>query len=220
MRSLLLAFGLFFSSVTFAAPIPAAIQINGLTWAQTGYGQTGSFLGMYESCGLAGDICTGSLDGWRWANESQVNGLLSYFFGTSSPNHETYDLSVFFSYFNHTGSLEWAGIDYFAAYHSGVLTYGELGLELTHDYPQALFISQNYWSSLGNVGYITPYYPDPATLNGSGSTEFNSGFFLVRDDGYTYGIRPPAAVPLPAAFWMFAPAMAGFITWRRKNKTL
>jgi len=59
-------------------------------------------------------------------------------------------------------------------------------------------------------------------------TSFTSGQFgfynysqqQVQYAGFTQRlVEPPSEVPLPAAFWMFAPALMGFLGLRRKQKT-
>lgn len=57
-------------------------------------------------------------------------------------------------------------------------------------------------------------------------TSFTSGQFgfynysqaQVQYAGFTQQLIPPSEVPLPAAFWMFAPALMGFLGLRRRQK--
>lgn len=82
------------------------------------------------------------------------------------------------------------------------------------------------WSGADSTGYgisasnILNFFEDDNATNQNESFAGSVDFIRIHDDASTFGsmITPPNAVPVPAALIMFAPALLGFLGFRRKTQ--
>lgn len=82
------------------------------------------------------------------------------------------------------------------------------------------------WSGADSTGHgisasnILNFFEDDNATNQNESFAGSVDFIRIHDDASTFGsvIAPPNAVPVPAALFMFAPALLGFLGLRRKTQ--
>jgi len=82
------------------------------------------------------------------------------------------------------------------------------------------------WSGADSTGYgisasnILNFFEDDNATNQNESFAGSVDFIRIHDDASTFGsmITSPNAVPVPAALIMFAPALLGFLGFRRKTQ--
>ena len=222
MKAILFVFPLLMSINAHSAPITPALTFNGLTWAQLSDTNAFYLSDVYNACGLNGEICSGmvngkDLTGWRWANQNEVDTLISDFFGveyTNDFNNRPNSL--------HLNTAEW--FEYFSP------TTGEITSIITIGFSSDALVKTADWIEFSSkasntaVGYDLsnntgiifdsfPYFSRSGSEFEQGSL-YSSGFFLMRDD-----YMPPSPVPIPAALYLFAPALLGFMGLRRKAKS-
>lgn len=184
-----------------------------------------SLSGVYNACGLNGDTCSGTVDGvdltgWRWANQSEVNSLVSDLLGIDFDNTKTVitDVRPWFNYFNQTGT-EALGI-FTIAISSNILRETVDGIELVKNRSSTTVTVEkddfnNYeLMETGNVSNFFPFSDTSYIPTSPTDSYYPYGFYFVKGD-----YIPPtvSAVPLPASALLLAPALLGFIGFRRKQ---
>lgn len=199
---------LLFSNPTYASTVNTAVTINGQSWAQVTDTLNVGALEMEALCGTVGSGCNGTttggvdITGWTWASDTQVRGLINELVPPSPLGTTGRDTNNWFSYFNSTDVDE--GIPFTIGYPSEIMS-GKSGFLIAQNCTEAMNCYP-YFSGLGFLSSAEGVY-FPENPNFGPNHIYDAGYFLYSD---------VSAVPIPAAAFMFGPALLGFLGFRRK----
>jgi len=164
-------------------------------------------------------------DGWKLASNEQMERIFDAFFDPAMFGN---DENVSYDQFlvdtpNSTDSSSNKFINLFGdTYKAGGLTYNYGD---PFEAAGALFGSDTDKDGLYNLAYIYDEYTHRNTSRIQGRSQINKDSQLDNYKAVNFGIAlvkqdiQVSAVPVPAAAWLFAPALLGFIGLRRKVKT-
>jgi len=218
VKAILFVSSLFVSTNSYSAPIPDALTLNGLTWAQLQPTVNIYLPDVYEICGISGGTCSGSaggvdFTGWRWASQNEVDTLISDFFGIQYThafrNAVPVDSEAWFDVFQHTAAESTSIFTNGFSSDTLIEIDGWIDFGDTASIPSISYDLYNPEES----GYIRDYVPfierDSAYFYSN--QLYGTGYFLVKGD-----YLPPSPVPAPSALFLFAPALLGLMGLRRK----
>lgn len=195
------------SSQSYAAPIDfidntnyTTDTISGLDWLDMSYS---AGLSYDEIPSISSTVVGG---GWRLATGSEFATMVLNYTGTgisqldfASTEFTNGYLEPLIDLFGCTNCASYAGSPQFSA--------GILADE---------YFAGGYWFAMLYDSGNSYYYADSATMHYAGmpadQKQSDIGAFLVREN-VTY---PPSTVPIPAAAFLFAPALFGLVGLRRK----
>tara|TARA_R110000851_G_C13101304_1_gene568447 strand:- start:14601 stop:15275 length:675 start_codon:yes stop_codon:yes gene_type:complete len=210
-------------AVTVQSASGASAVIDGREWMQLTDTTNMSYLELSELCDVASGGCSGQFEGWKWATSNDVAYMFDSYMNSSviaEGFHVPSDLyrerrlgdSGFFDDFVPSRTQDQGYRTTFSA--SGLTRdklFGDDGIILAGfvqyeyiDYPE----NNSYFAAL-----VFPGYSDTFKSNTLGSWLFKGSDYPTHE---FYEITNPHVVPLPAAAYLFAPALLGFLGFRRK----
>jgi hypothetical protein len=207
-------------TIANAATVPStAVTINNRAWAELGSTLNISAAEMFFRCGLGDRACNGytpggvDLTGWTWANINEVNALIFDILGVEPGDNVRVDTTDWA--FGRTDADEGLVFSIGFAAPTAKQFFGGSGrlagwliTENCAPNQSSVACLRPEDTGLGYIfrasGHINTIDEGPRQPN-----FYNSGYFLYKD---------VTAVPVPAAVFLFAPALLGFMSLRRKAK--
>ena len=180
---------LLFSNSTYASTVNTAVTINGQSWAQVTDTLNIGALEMEALCGTVGSGCNGTTTGGV-----DISG---WTWASDTQVRGLINELVPPSPLGTTGRDTNNWFSYFNT------TDADEGIPFT----QGISMNSSYLIAQ-NCTEAMNCYPHGLGSITSGYSYYDAGYFLYTDD--------VSAVPIPAAAFMFAPALLGFLGFRRK----
>jgi hypothetical protein len=222
LTACLLGSVLTFSSHTYAAPIDFIDNGNyttdtksGLDWLDVTLSVNQSYNYVSSQFGVGGEY-----EGWRYATGIEFNTMVSNFTDEShTPSdfslriHEEGKIDALVGFLGST--LDAYFLPAFGETYDASYGYPEgEGMDYTYGLLLDLDPTGNHYLAIILDDDRTFDHPDTSDIYGSNNLPdyaiYNIGSYLVRDTIPT--------VPVPAAAFMFAPALLGFLGLRRKRR--